>query len=280
MRLGLASSIILLTLVLFAGACGKTEKSDGTLRLVVLSPEVAEIISALGAQANIVAITEECNYPSELQKLPKVGKFGSVKRELIFSLKPDLVFTSGLEQDALSQELEKLGLRVEQVYPRTLTDLSIAIKRIGTLINRESEANAMADSIENTISLFKKRTSGKPKPKVYLEIYRDPLMSVADASFVGELIDAAGGDNIFSSLERDYARVSAEDIVAAKPDIIICYSQDTLESIMSRKGWQDIPAIRNKRIFLEKDINPDWVLRASPRIVLGLQRLNEIFQIK
>jgi len=114
-------------------------------------------------------------------------------------------------------------------------------------------------------------------PKVYLEIYREPLMSVSDKSFVGELIELAGGDNIFSDLERDYSRVKAEDIIRAKPDIMICYSRDSRENISKRMGWKDIPALKDNKIYFESDINPDWLLRAGPRCVLGAKRLQEIF---
>ena len=90
------------------------------------------------------------------------------------------------------------------------------------------------------------------------------------------LIETAGGNNVFDVLERDYCRIDAEDVVAAKPDIIICYSQETLQTILNRKGWQDIPAIRNKRVYFEKDINPDWMQRATPRAILGMERLREL----
>ena len=102
-------------------------------------------------------------------------------------------------------------------------------------------------------------------------------MSVSDQSFVGELIELAGGDNIFTELERDYSRIKAEDVIRAAPDIIICYSQDSVDNIKKRMGWQNIPAVQNNRIYFEKDLNPDWILRAGPRCILGARRLQEIF---
>jgi iron complex transport system substrate-binding protein len=265
-------------MLILSGACHReVEKQEKEIRIVVLSPEVAEIIAGLGAVGQIVGITDECDYPPELYQIAKVGNFGSIRKETVLGLKPDIVFTSALEQDALATELGKLGLRVEKVYPRKLDELPTTVLRIGNLIGRESEARAMADSLTASISAMREETAGKPRPKVYLEIYRNPLMSVSDSSFVGEVIEAAGGDNIFSRLERDYARVDPEDVVAARPDIMICYSQDSLESILARKGWQDIPAIKTRRVYFEKDIDPDLIQRASPRTVEGLSRLHELF---
>lgn len=268
----------LLALSLFLFSCNKEQKAAEGRRIVVLSPEVAEIIAALGGADEIVGVTEECDYPLSLRQTQKVGKFGAVKREAILALKPDLIFTSALEQEALAGELRKLELRVESIYPKTISDLPVAVLRIGDLIGRQGAAKALADSITRAILDLRTQTLAR-KPKVYLEIYRDPLMSVADASFVGEVIETAGGDNIFPILERDYARIEAEDVVQAAPDIMICFSQDTLDNIKARKGWQDIPAIRNQRVYFEADIDPDWILRATPRTVLGLQRLNAMFRL-
>jgi iron complex transport system substrate-binding protein len=101
-------------------------------------------------------------------------------------------------------------------------------------------------------------------------------MSVSDKSFVGELIELAGGDNIFNKLERDYCRISPEKVIRGNPDIMICFSQDSRENIVKRMGWKDISAIKNNRIYFEDDINPDWLLRAGPRCISGAKRLQEI----
>ena len=269
--------LLMLLAGLIVGACAKEEAEQGQMRIVVLSPEVAEIIAALDGTQYLVGITKECDYPSELCQIKQVGNFGSVNKEAILALKPDLVFTSALEQESLTRDLEKLGLKVKQIYPKKLDDLPRVVQEIGSMISKTPEANALADSLRRGIAEMRAQTAGVTRPRVYLEIYRDPLMSVSDASFVGELIETAGGDNIFSILERDYVCVSAEDIVKARPDIIICYSHDSLESILARKGWQDLPAIRNGRVYFEADIHPDLIQRATPRVLEGMKRLNRLF---
>ncbi len=267
---------LLLAALLIASACGKGDQTSEGMRVVVLSPEVAEIIAALDGASLLVGVTRECDHPASLTQIPQVGNFGAVNKEAILALKPDLVFTSALEQEALAADLEKMGLRVKRIYPQKLDDLPLAVREIGGLIGKEPEAKALADSLDEGIAAMRAKTAKAARPKVYLEIYRDPLMSVSDASFVGEVIETAGGDNIFSVLERDYARVKAEDVVQAKPDIIICYSRDSLDSILARKGWQDIPAIRNRRVYFERDLDPDLIQQATPRTLQGLNRLNRL----
>jgi len=245
--------------------------------IVVLSPEVAEMICALGAESEISGITEECNYPKSLSSKKIVGNFSSINREAILELNPALVFCSSLEQESIALELTKLGLQVEVVYPTGIAELLSEITRLGKLIDRENEAKQLLSEMNSSLASIKQNTARQRHPKVYLEIYRNPLMSVSDKSFVGELIEYAGGDNIFPTLERDYARVNPEAVINANPDIIICYSQDSLVNILSRKGWQDIPAIKGKNIYFEQDINPDLLQRATPRCIEGMRQLQDIF---
>ena len=87
----------LLPLLLVTLSCQKTPPSSTEPRLVVLSPEVAEIIAALGAEDQIVGLTQECDYPPQLAEIKKVGNFGLVDREAVIALKPDMIFTSSLE---------------------------------------------------------------------------------------------------------------------------------------------------------------------------------------
>lgn len=272
-----ALTVILLTVGLgLTFSCKKAATVSSGQRYVVLSPEVAEIIALLEGTGNIVGITEECNFPEQYSGKTVVGKFGALDKEHIIALKPSAVFASSLEQQAISSELEKLGIKVVSVYPKTIDEMLQGIITVGNAIGKTDRALFVADSLRRELDAIKKQTEGKARPKVYLEIYREPLMSVSDQSFVGELIELAGGDNIFANLERDYSRIKAEDVIKANPDIIICYSQDSLENISKRMGWQDIPAIHNKRIYFESDLNPDWLLRAGPRCVLGVKRLQEI----
>lgn len=259
-------------------SCQGSRKNDSN-RFVVLSPELAELIVALGAEDMIVGVTSECDYPVSLRKLTQVGNFGSVDLEKVVSLNPSIVFTSALEQESIALNLKKLGLRVERSYPGSLDDMLSEILRIGSLVSREKEAQALYVSLREDIRLIREQATGKPQPKVYLEIYKDPLMSVADQSFVGELLETAGADNIFNKLERDYSRVKAEDVIFLQPDIMICYSQDSLANIKARKGWQNIPALRNGMVFFEDDIHPDLIQRAGPRSIQGMQKLAEIYDL-
>ena len=272
-------SFIMLLLILMSLSCQKADQKTDEIRYVVLSPEIAEILAAMGLEDRIVGLTDECTYPPSLQEIPKVGAFGAIKTENVIALKPSLIFSSGLEQEGISKDLERLGYQVVSVYPKSVAEIYESIMRVGEITGTDKEAESLVQSMQSEIDALRQSNAGKSITKVYLEIYRDPIMSVADNSFVGELIEIAGGNNVFDTLERDYSRVKAEDVIAAKPDIMICYSQDSLQNIRSRKGWLDIPAIRDSMIFFEDSIDPDLIQRAGPRIVEGLRKLSQIYDI-
>jgi len=268
---------IIIIIILFTFSCKQSEKNQKK-GIVVLSPEVAEIICALNAENEITGITAECNYPPSLQQKKIVGSFSSIDKEAIIALNPRLIFCSSLEQESIALDLKNLGFQVEVIYPESINAMFSDIERIGTLIRRKEAAGKLVKDLKEEREKIKANSQGKLRPKVYLEIYRNPLMSVSDSSFVGELIETAGGDNIFPRLERDYARINPEAVISAKPDIMICYSQDTLENIINRKGWQNIPAIQKRKIFFEKDINPDLIQRATPRCIEGMKILSKLFE--
>ena len=274
MKKALILSVVIV--IVFVFACQQRDKKHKQ-GIVVLSPEIAEIICALNAEEEITGITAECNYPPSLKAKKVVGSFSKINPESILALNPEYVFCSSLEQEGIASDLRNLGFQVEVIYPESISEMLAAIERIGILLDRKEEAMKLVNQFSQELEAIKRNSQGKPHPKVYLEIYRNPLMSVSDASLIGELIETAGGDNIFPTLERDYARVNPEAVIAANPDIMICYSQDTLENIINRKGWQNIPAIKNRRIYFERDINPDLIQRATPRCVEGMKILANIF---
>ncbi|MBL7149961.1 MAG: ABC transporter substrate-binding protein [Candidatus Cloacimonetes bacterium] len=269
--------VVLITFLLII-SCQKVEKPNTAKRYIITSPEVAEIVCTLEGTVNIVGVTSECNYPVKLKNIEKIGNFGKVNFERIIELEPTIVFTSGLEQETLASELSKLDIRVEKIYPHSVQEMIESIRTIGDIIGCKERSEFVADSLQTCIHQLTVSSDSTIPPKVYIEIYNNPVMSVSDRSFVGELVEIAGGDNIFSQLPRDYSRIDPEKVIEADPDIIILtYPGVTSEQIKNRKGWEDISACRNDKIYTNREINPDLIVRASPRVVEGLKILQKVF---
>jgi len=267
-------SIILVFLIFMLSCTGSQPVDAPHPRIVVLSPELAEIICVLGAEEHITGIVLECDYPNELHEKNSVGSFSSPSIEKIAALEPDAVLCTGMEQEILSHQLDKLGMEVFRFFPSSLTSLYETIVSVGELLHHNQEADSLVQYMQQKIEKISKLTN---KPSVYIEIYNKPLMSASSGSFVGDLLRATGLENIFPELPREYCAVSSENIVKLDPDIIIItYPNATKKDITSRLGWQTISAVKTNNIYTTEDIDPDLLLRAGPRVVQGIQKLSEL----
>ncbi len=269
--------IFLLLIAIIIICCSKTETEITTIKpgLIILSPEIAEIVCALDGEKNIIAVTNECDYPNILKTKEKIASFSTPNIEKIMALQPDMIFLSGLEQEVIKSRLNKLSLPVYQFYPKNINDLLKTFEEIGILLGKEKSASEI-------IKNFRKELNAIPIPsiksKVYVEIYNKPLMTVSSNSFIGDLIEKGGGENIFKNLPRDYCRVAAESIVERNPDIIIVTYQGISRSeIKKRLGWENVSAIRNNRIYTTEDIDANLIVRAGPRSIKGIKILSKIF---
>jgi iron complex transport system substrate-binding protein len=181
---------ILILLISSILLCSCTPRKTSTQpRYVITSPEVAEIIAYIEGTHHIVGVTEECTFPASLKDIPRVGKFGAIDKEKILALKPTIVFTSGLEQASLAAELNKLSVQTFVYYPKTMNEMISKIKEIGNLTGADKSADTFADSLKKHVEALQKVDVNVVRPRVFLEIYHEPLMSVSDQSFVGQVID-------------------------------------------------------------------------------------------
>ncbi|MCX5656907.1 MAG: cobalamin-binding protein [Candidatus Omnitrophica bacterium] len=255
----------------------------GDLRIISLAPNTTEILFALGLENNIVGVDTFSNYPTEARKIKKVGSFSQPNVEKILYLKPDLVFTTGLEQTPAVARLKRFGFKVITIDPIDTEELLKEILKVGKLTDRKEEAEALVNSMQDEISRIKNAISVIPqasRPKVYLEIWHSPIMTCGKGSYLDELISLAGGINIAQDAPRQFSRFSEELIINRSPDIIIlCYMQagKVLDKIYGRYGWQNINAVKTGRVY--NDINPDILLRPGPRVIEALRSLEKHFSI-
>ncbi|RLC48056.1 MAG: hypothetical protein DRH57_02915 [Candidatus Cloacimonadota bacterium] len=267
--------ILLFITILFIIGCGKVahKKSD---KIIVLSPEVAEIVYEIGAKDQVLAVTNECDYPPEIENIPKVGSFSSPDIEKIIALRPKYILGTSLEQAMVFANMKKLHLKCYEFYPQSIDSLYNAIMKIGSLFNKEMESQKLVHQLRMDISSI---NIPNYQPRVYIEIYNSPLMTASSESFVGDIISKAGGKNIFNQLPREYCRITAEEIISRNPQvIIITYPNITKNDVSNRLGWDKIDAVINKQIYTVEDINPDFIVRAGPRFVIGVKQLAQLFK--
>ncbi len=273
---------ILLALLFIAFATSYAFSSDNEdLRIVSLAPSTTEILFALGLDEEIVGVSSFCNYPLKAQDKEKIGTFSQPNIEKILSLRPDIVFCTGLEQAPVISKLKQLDLKVYVSDPSNIEELFVSIKEMAALTNRDKDGSDLIDKMKINIKEVTSETElipEKDRVRVFVEFWNDPLMSAGRNSFVDELIVLAGGINIAHDVTRAYSYFSPEEVVMRNPDcIILAYmvNEDAAKVIKERLGWKEIRAVKNNRVY--SDVNPDVLLRPGPRLVEALIELRKRF---
>ncbi|MBU1125045.1 MAG: cobalamin-binding protein [Candidatus Omnitrophica bacterium] len=254
---------------------------EQNLRIISLAPATTEILYSLGLEAQIVGVSTFCNYPPQVKEKAKVGSFSQPNIEMILYLQPDIIFCTGLEQARAVVQLRHLGLRVHVSDPKNLQELLESVIKIGDITGKKPQASELVQHMRENIEQLNILTKDIPvekRPRVFLEIWHDPLMTAGKGSFVDVMITAAGGVNIAHETPRPYSYFNAEEVLYRNPQcLILTYMsrQKPLERMRKRLGWNAVDAVRDGRIY--NDIDPNLILRAGPRIVEGLQELYKRF---
>lgn len=247
-------------------------------RIVSLAPSTTEIVVALDGLDRLTAIDMYSDYPPEVSALPKITNPDmSVDYEQITASAPDVVFAAGITAPDVITAIEKLGISVIVVgspnatFAAVLTD----IRLVGAALERDTEAQVLTETMQTEWQALADRVAKTTdRPTVFWELdATDPSKpyTVGPDSFVAELLQVAGGTNIFADVTDAYPQVSLEQIVAKAPDTIILADSIwgvTPEAVAARAGWESIPAVQNQRVF---PIDDNVVSRPGPRIVQGLQ---------
>ncbi|MEI9998253.1 MAG: polyphosphate kinase 1 [Verrucomicrobiota bacterium] len=246
-----------------------SRNSSSPQRLVALGADGADILHQLGAWPQVVGVTACYRPPAGAADKPRVGGFSTADLGAILELEPDLVVTSTDVQHKLAGELIKAGITVWAINTRNLSEIYDAIRNLGQLVRHADRAEQIVGAMERDLAPVE--VSGSHRPLVYFEEWPDPL--ITGIGWVSELIERAGGDDIFEELrpeKKAAARtVAPEDVIAAAPEIIFaswCGKPVQLADIQSRRGWDRIPAVRHGHVI---EVPSDDILQAGPRLVRG-----------
>ena len=245
-------------------------------RIVSLAPSTTEIAFALGIGNRVVAVDTYSDYPAEAKGLPKIKTFPT-NLEQVVSYKPDLILAAGITGADDVKKLADLKLAVLVVGAETTTFDSVAanIALVAKVTGTEAKAKQIADAMKQKADEIKaKVATAKTKPRVFWELdSTDPAkpFTPGPGSFVHDIITLAGGVNVAANTKSPYAQISAEEVIAANPEIIILSDfayGTTVESVKARKGWSVITAVKNDKVL---PIDDNLVSRPGPRIVDGLE---------
>ena len=262
---------------------GREVKLDAPAQHIVsLAPSNTEILFAIGAGSQVVGRDEFSDYPAEADAVAKVGgSMGQYSVEAIVALKPDLVLAAEINTPELVKQLEDLGLTVYYLKnPLTLEEMYTNLGIVGQLTGHD--ITELVDSLKARVAAVDEKIAPlSSRPTVFYEIDATDASkpySYGPGTFGDLLIQRAGGANLVSlaGIADSYPQVSLEQIVATNPGIIILGDSMwgvTIDSVLSRPGWEGIDAVKNKQIF---DFDDNLVSRPAPRLVDGLEQLAKL----
>jgi ABC-type Fe3+-hydroxamate transport system substrate-binding protein len=236
---------------------GRTvEVPDHPHRVICLIPNVVDIVYSLGAGADVVAISDFTKYPKEALQKPSIGLPLSPSMEAIVARHPDLVLGSGdlnILESAVS--LQRLGIPVFMVDPHGIEGIYASILSLGQALNRETEAHTLVARLHARVELVRARVADKPKLRVLMAIWYDPVMTIGKKAFIGELIEAAGGRSVTDDIAQEWPEISLESIVSRQPDALLFIkgSNLTAEDLKTRPGWEHVKAVQQGHVFYVDD---------------------------
>jgi iron complex transport system substrate-binding protein len=240
-------------------------------RIVSLTPTATEMLFAIGAGPQVIAVDDQSSFPADAPKTDLSGF--KPNAEAIAAKNPDLVVLSD-NIDKVAEQLDKLKIPVFFTpAAKSMADTYREIGELGTLTGHRVEADALQERMKTQIDKIVKGVPARGEPLSYYYELDPTLYSVTSKTFIGEVFGMFGMTNVADAADPDgakngYPQLSAEALVKANPDTIFLADskccQQTPQTVAARKGWASITAVRTGRIFpLDDDIASRW----GPRTV-------------
>jgi iron complex transport system substrate-binding protein len=244
-------------------------------RIVCLSAEAADWLWRLGVWETVAGVTAFFRQPPEVSVKPRVSGFSSANLDQIARLDPDLVITFSDVQAQLAAELIQRGHAVLATNQRTLAEIETTLVLIARVVDREAEGAGLLNEFRRQLAPVENAVH---RPRVYFEEWNDPLVS--GISWVGELMERAGGRDIFPELKSKRAAkervVLPEHVCQGDPEIIFaswCGEPVQIGQIAARPGWENIAAVRQNRIY---EIPSEDILQSGFRLTRGYAQMKQV----
>ncbi|WP_282041395.1 cobalamin-binding protein [Halomonas alimentaria] len=245
-------------------------------RIAALSPGATELTFAAGAGERIVAVVDHSDYPPEAEAIPRVGSHSRLDLERLLSLKPDLVigWVTGNPAEQL-ERLEMLGMPVFYIEPRTFAEVSGSIEQLASLTGSRQSGEAEAERFRKGMAVLAERYAEAAPVSVFYQVWDQPLMTINDEHWIGQVLQLCGGDNVFGGLERLAPRLDEEALLAANPEVILAggRGEDNRDWLERWRDYPNLTAVARDNLFF---VPPSLIQRPTPRLLEGSRRVCEL----
>ena len=253
-------------------------------RIVSLVPAVTEMLFAIGAGDAVVGVSSYDHYPPAVDSRTRVGALVDPDFERILSLRPDLVIVYGTQNDLVNR-LTRAGIAMFNYQHAGLADITQTMQQLGDRTGHSADARREVDRIEAGLTAIRRRVAGQSRPKTILVFEREPgalrgMFASGGIGFLHDMLETAGGANVFADAKRQNVQVSTEMLLASAPEVILevrpseGWSADRLAR--ERDVWKtlaSLPAVRANRIYIFDD---DMYLVPGPRVLEAVQHIADV----
>ncbi len=255
------------------------QRASSAARIVSLVPALTEMLFAIGAGPQVIAVSSFDEFPPQVKSLPRVGALLDPDMERILALRPDLVLSYGSQTDVQAQ-LSRANIRVFSYRHAGLNGIFTTLKDLGAAVGRAADADRLARDIRGGLDAIQARVRGRPKPKTLLVFERDPasLRSVyvsGGVGFLHDMLDIAGGVNVFADVARESVQPSVETMLARAPEVILEVRATGLlaaaDVAQAKRVWgalASVPAVKQGRIEI---LTGEHLVVPGPRVVQGTE---------
>jgi iron complex transport system substrate-binding protein len=248
-------------------------------RIVSLIPAVTEMLFAMDAGDQVVGVSTFDHYPPAAETRTRVGALVDPDFERIISLRPDLVIVYATQTDLIAR-LDRAHLPIFRYQHAGLADVMTTMRTLGARIGRAREADREATRIEHDLDEVRASTAGRPRPRTALVFGREPgalrgIFVSGGVGFLHDMLEAAGGTNVFGDVPQQSLQASAELLIARAPEVILelrpdeRWSDDRLRHETAVwKGLPTLPAVRSGHVYI---LANEVLLVPGPRVVEGVR---------
>ena len=269
MKLKRIISLLLSAFMIFAFAGCVNQHAEDTAntnnaenaRLIATSPAVAEICSRLNLDLVGVCDTNS-SIPEKYEELPKVGMAMNPDLEILKSLKPDYVLSPNSLQNDLQPKYASIEVNSLFLNLKSVDGMYNSISALGEKFNREQEAKALVDEFNAFMEDYRSKNADKEKPKVLVLMGLPGSYIVAtENSYVGNLVELAGGINVYAGTDEEFLNANTEDMKTKDPDIILRAAHalpDQVKDMFAEEFetndiWKHFSAVQEGRVY---DLDP------------------------
>jgi iron complex transport system substrate-binding protein len=247
-------------------------------RIVSTAPSITETLFAMGLGQQVVGVTIYCKYPADALKLPKIGTLLKPDVEAIVALRPDLVVVEK-RSNHLADGLSRLHIRYVEFDSRDLDTIYAGAREIGKAADASTAAEELVRRMQSELQQVKSRTSKLAKPAVAFLVGHtagrlEGLVVGGGHSYFSDLIEMAGGTNVFVDAAAPYPKISLEEILSRNPDVILELSGESVakqEEVLTL--WREYPMLRAVAKGRVHAIPPGPFLIPGPRAVEAVRIL-------